>query len=256
MLGTIKPCRILTNCLLSELPHPRLDPRTPAAVRSILLIATKYQVDHIRQRIVKRLEADWPQNVAQWERLDAEIDRAMTQNFLWNFVPSFTVDDIFPEPVSAICLARECNITSILPAAFYQLSRIGIAYDWEEMRKPESGIISIFRTARWSLLSAEDLRRLQLGKAKLKEYMDSKILYCNCRHSRGPEPDCCITYEYSMEVRKTLGMAAVVDLLRGFREILHDIEVEGVCNECRTLYMAVLDRGALWDSLTDFFSLD
>ncbi|EIM81852.1 uncharacterized protein STEHIDRAFT_161204 [Stereum hirsutum FP-91666 SS1] len=56
-----------------ELPYPRLNPNTPDAVRNILVMANKYQVDFVRKIIVDRLESDWPQTVSAWERLESEI---------------------------------------------------------------------------------------------------------------------------------------------------------------------------------------
>ncbi|KAF8814583.1 hypothetical protein BYT27DRAFT_6966023 [Phlegmacium glaucopus] len=73
-------------------------------------------------------------------------------------------EDALPEPVSAIRLAREHNITSILPAAFYQLSRLPII---DDMTRSSEGVEAP-GTAEWNLLTADDLRCLLSMQEKLK----------------------------------------------------------------------------------------
>jgi hypothetical protein len=75
--------------------------------------------------------------------------------------------DMYPEPVAAIEFARVADLPSILPAAFYQLSRVttddgykgnnnlGISWNLDK------------RSARWSELSKEDHFTLAVGKERL-----------------------------------------------------------------------------------------
>lgn len=101
-------------------------------------MANKYQVDFIRQKIVARLESDWPQTISAWERLESEISTMGDQEIALGYSGSpsrpLTLDNALPEPASAIRLARDCNIPSILPAAFYHLSRLSIGDDWNIAR--------------------------------------------------------------------------------------------------------------------------
>lgn len=235
-------------------------------MRSILLIATKYQVDFIRQRIVKQLEEDWPQTIDQWERLEAEVERAQSQHRYRSRSakdPGALIDDIFPEPASAICLARECNIPSILPAAFYHLTRINIEDDWDSAHRKKddaawvySGIRRYARMARWSLLSAEDLRCLMLGKSRILEQGAVGMPMRDCGQPLGPEEFCPVTYEYSDGLRDRVRAGAASDIFKVYREVMKEIELDA-CGDCANDYGKAIDRHlkALWRRLPEFFAL-
>ncbi|KAJ6628887.1 hypothetical protein B0H10DRAFT_1777682 [Mycena sp. CBHHK59/15] len=109
----------------SELPYKRLDPLTPINVRGILAMATKYEMEPLRDRIVAQIEADWPHSLFEWDRLEREIE-SITKDH--NSYDDYMVDDLYldeklPEPGAAIRLAIDWSIPKILPSAFYHLSR-------------------------------------------------------------------------------------------------------------------------------------
>jgi len=88
-------------------------------------------MEHLCQRIVEHFEADWPQTLWQWERLQAEI-RAMGKDWSEEHpggVVSVHMDDVLPEPASVIRLARDCDIPSVLPRAAYHLSRLSALHN-------------------------------------------------------------------------------------------------------------------------------
>lgn len=119
----------------------------------------------MREQILRHLESDWPQTLKDWDKLERQIQ------FMRSESNEQRIDDHFPEPASAIKLARQFDIPSILPAAFYHLSRLSILDDWDRthadpfipIRNPTK------RTAQWGLLSAEDFRCLIFGKAVFPE---------------------------------------------------------------------------------------
>lgn len=71
-------------------------------------------------------------------------------------------DDCLPEPASATRFARQFDIPSILPYTCYLLAGIEHSSDWDRIRaNPSDRKIlteTIWRTARWNVLDAADLR--------------------------------------------------------------------------------------------------
>ena len=86
-------------------------------------------MDSFRSRIVRHFEADWPRTLAEWDRLEAEIDYMMEEHQddknedYYGRVDGLFLDQRLPEPAAAIRLALEFGIPSILPAAFYTLAQ-------------------------------------------------------------------------------------------------------------------------------------
>ncbi|TFY76615.1 hypothetical protein EWM64_g7398 [Hericium alpestre] len=48
-------------------------PHTPSIARPVLALSTKYEIAHLRQLIVERLEADWPQTLDKWDVLEGAV---------------------------------------------------------------------------------------------------------------------------------------------------------------------------------------
>ncbi|KII94921.1 hypothetical protein PLICRDRAFT_67581, partial [Plicaturopsis crispa FD-325 SS-3] len=144
----------------TALPQKRLNPSTPFLVRGPLALTTKYNMDGMRNCIVDLIKSDWPASLTQWDRLETEIDSLCSEHSekYDGKIDGLYLDDILPEPVSAIRLAMDFNITNILPAAYYHLSRIDIDSDWTTSR--QTALMDDQRTARWKLLRAEDLLHL------------------------------------------------------------------------------------------------
>jgi hypothetical protein len=112
-------------------------------------MATKYQFDRLRERIVKHVEADWPQTLEEWDHLQEDIAQ-----FKNDHPGAEDVHEHFPEPVSAIRLARECDIPSILRPAFYHLSTVPPSNHWDAQRSELDR--DYWQRARWNLMQHED----------------------------------------------------------------------------------------------------
>ncbi|EPQ50720.1 hypothetical protein GLOTRDRAFT_50178, partial [Gloeophyllum trabeum ATCC 11539] len=110
----------------------RLDPKTPSIVDPILSIATKYEIRVLREPIIKQLTEDWPTTLKAWDVLEKEI--AVMLKAAYDDPVVFIMDDHLPEPVSAIRLAYKCGVPTILPAAFYHLSRLPMRWDRTELK--------------------------------------------------------------------------------------------------------------------------
>ncbi|KAG2130314.1 uncharacterized protein EDB93DRAFT_1094950 [Suillus bovinus] len=146
--------------------YPHLTRCAPRAIYHLLNLSNKYEINELRHEVVQQLEADWPTSLARWDRLEGEIAGLIDSDG-----DSMCPEDPLPDPASAIQLARECQVPTILPAAFYHLSRLSIRCqpDKPSRCKPWR------RTANWGLLTARDLRCLLLGREGLRQVTDSML---------------------------------------------------------------------------------
>ena len=158
---TTRPCRYLSL--------PRFDPDLPIRLTPVMKIATKYQVESVRERVVTLMHDSWPQSFEQWLSIHFELARIKGQHKKANGGPvgGNYLHQRIPEPCAAIRFARDYDIPSILPAAFYCLSGIPSNCNWEDPLKRTNNR----ERARWGLLDAFDLRRL----VRLREVLASAI---------------------------------------------------------------------------------
>lgn len=85
-------------------------------IAAVLRLSSKYLVEHLRQRCLSRLDADWPSTLTGWDERER---RSTDEN--GRYVPR----DHCAHPILVIELALDMNLHSILPAALYDLSRYG-----------------------------------------------------------------------------------------------------------------------------------
>lgn len=78
-------------------------------------MSSKYLIDHLRERCLARLEADWPTTLLGWDRREQQATLDTRYN----------PREHFPHPVLVIQLAHELNLDQLLPCAFYDLCRYG-----------------------------------------------------------------------------------------------------------------------------------
>jgi hypothetical protein len=83
------------------------------ALSAVLRLSTKYFVEHLRQRCLARLDADWPSTLYGWDIKE----RGATDEY-GRYLPRLP-------PISVVELALDMNLPSILSAALYDLSRYG-----------------------------------------------------------------------------------------------------------------------------------
>jgi len=166
----------------TSLPFSRNDPNTPILLTGPLKVATKYQMNPLRQRMLDHFAADWPQTVLEWE---IQEGRKKKYKDLHVAAPGCMVDgkyweDRFPEPAAAIRMAMDFSCHHILPAAFYELSTLSInsCSDWDHVRSLSTDSTHRFsllqgnRAVRWSLLDKDDLFRLMKCSERLRLVFD------------------------------------------------------------------------------------
>lgn len=124
---------------------------------------------------VELLKKEWPTELADWDVNEGKLRSREVYGG-----PARCSN--FPDPASAIMLARKHNIPGILPAAFYCLSMISPLHDWSN--KAEDGTIGIkpkdkrwmnikpqtvyHRCGRWDILGAKELMDLVVGKEQIR----------------------------------------------------------------------------------------
>lgn len=157
----------------SYICHDKHDSLSLQRLGPLLRLSTKYGVEDWRKRIIAFFEAEWPTNLKGWDTLEIEIDSLIRSQGL----SGKAIDEHLPEPgissfylcedrnpgliiflylAYTIRLGRECDVPSILPAAFYHLFRI-------HRTKAEGNYNFIHRKANRSLLTAEDFDALISG---------------------------------------------------------------------------------------------
>ncbi|KAI0915259.1 hypothetical protein AcV5_005424 [Taiwanofungus camphoratus] len=87
-----------------------------AAVAAVLRLSTKYFIEHLRDRCLVRLKADWPTTLVGWDDREKQATDSIGR---------YTPRETFAHPILAIELARELKLDDILASAFYDLSRYG-----------------------------------------------------------------------------------------------------------------------------------
>ncbi|KAG6891551.1 hypothetical protein C0992_004409 [Termitomyces sp. T32_za158] len=120
-------------------------------VSGVLRLSTKYLIDSLRAKALTHLNKAWPASLKEW---DAREDLARTHE-----TDLTNSSHPYPHPIAVINLAREVDAPSLLPAAFYDLSRYAFSHIFEptEEDKTYRPLPPVLST-----LSNADLERLCL----------------------------------------------------------------------------------------------
>ncbi|EJD54076.1 hypothetical protein AURDEDRAFT_133681 [Auricularia subglabra TFB-10046 SS5] len=149
---------------------------TERAVAGPLRIATKYAAHNLRERIVQILEADWPLTLEAWNA-NEKVTRSRME--------SLDLRECFPEPASIIRLARDCNVPSILPAAFYHLNEL--------YREDDSKLDIDKRQYEPSLLSLADMHALVVGRESMRSFLCKWLIELPISYSVAETGPACLT---------------------------------------------------------------
>ncbi|GJE88191.1 BTB/POZ domain-containing protein [Phanerochaete sordida] len=137
-------------------PARKRDPATFKIIAGPLRLAAKYEMDSVLQQLVPVLERDWPSRYEDWALIEAEA--ALRRHA--RFAQDTSFRDVTQDPAAVLQLAQRLGLRSMLPAAFYELSRAN--FDVEPaLYKPHADI---------ALLSRADLVRLVLGRERLADH--------------------------------------------------------------------------------------
>ncbi|KAH0582871.1 hypothetical protein H2248_010774 [Termitomyces sp. 'cryptogamus'] len=133
-------------------------------VSGVLRLSTKYLIDSLRTKALAHLSKAWPTSLKEW---DAREDLARTHE-----TDLTNASHLYPHPIAVINLAREVDAPSLLPAAFYDLSRYSFSHIFEPTEEDQT-----YRPLppAPSTLSNADLERLCLGKEASQHAITSLI---------------------------------------------------------------------------------
>lgn len=260
--------RCATEGLCRSLELRRHDPDMPVQHYGLLSLATKYDVESIRSRIVDHLKSEWPAGLDEWYLLTHEIDEKARAAYLASDRRDFTIwERFFPEPASAIRMATDFGVPSILPAAYYRLAISNAGLEWgdDEYSQTSSDQMS----ARWGLLQLNDWRRYARGKEALVEkgylYDVFDTVKAGSRRKRcSRKEDCDRGFQQFRRVIETqcddVTFGRQPDffkvLLRALDKTLYAMD-RGLCLDCsdeveKTVKDLLRDT---WDELPDMFNL-
>ncbi|KAF8631929.1 hypothetical protein AX15_002182 [Amanita polypyramis BW_CC] len=130
-------------------------------VSGILRLSSKYMIDSLRAKALSHLNMAWPTSLKGWD----------TREDIARIYEMETGSHFYPHPISVINLAREVDAPSLLPAAFYDISRRPYTQIFEPheddpfYQEPETA----------QNLSIKDLQRLSLGKEAIQQAITSLI---------------------------------------------------------------------------------
>ncbi|KAJ6587218.1 hypothetical protein DFH09DRAFT_1142912 [Mycena vulgaris] len=138
-----------------------------------VVLARKYQVDWIRTMVASHLKHQWPLTLAGWDRIaNAEVTDAQAGENPESWEPDDSLKLFrLPEPVTAIRLARECEVPAVLPLAFLHLLRQPLEIDPND---PDDLHATVWQAPKRGLLTPADLNRLFLARERIGKWFSSR----------------------------------------------------------------------------------
>ncbi|KAJ7772649.1 hypothetical protein DFH07DRAFT_733980 [Mycena maculata] len=221
-------------------------------------LAKKYQVDWICKMVADELQKRWPTTLAGWDRI-AEDEQEEEAIKLGHWGPELEDGSLalrqFPEPLSSIRLAYECDSPIILPFAFFRLLCLSIELDPDEIAmggrcKPDR---SLFTPDEWHSLA---LARERIGK-----------WFWHQENYQEPRKDCgnnmgCEARTLSTWSKISTGVAFNGDFLQASRVQIQDLNTSltrgKICSICKEKlrYEVQTLRRRFVSQLSAFFDLD
>lgn len=254
---------------------PRYHPDTPIRLRGAMKLATKYEIDSVRKRIIEIMEDSWPTTYERWAVFSAGMTR-IRQLAWWNpTYPDHVCRVLIPEPAAAISFAQEFDIPTILPFAYYTLACISIYAEWKE--DSDIGCWSTDRpgapcAARWGLVDRTGMRMVMEGRENICQRFHSLLpenatLWSSLRNpERYGNCTTCVVQKIPGLVNKWRQeyFACDVTCSDGFADILHRLEQLSqaamkcdACPSCQGRMFEIIKtpQAELWARLPGFFGL-
>ncbi|KAI3619860.1 hypothetical protein WG66_002770 [Moniliophthora roreri] len=157
-------------------------------VSGILRLATKYLIDSLREKAIAHLSIAWPSTLKGWDAREEVAHAFEMEN-------ESRCGRLYPSPIAVINLVRQVDAPSLLPAAFYDLSRYSCSQIFEPTEDelfyigPPSTPASPSRIIRESAyLTPSDTRRLCLGKESSQHAVTTLIQAIGHAPSRNSPP--------------------------------------------------------------------
>lgn len=256
----------------SAFPFEKHNPDTPFLIDGLLGLVTKYQMDKVFDSIVALFKADWPQDLDEWDRFMATVDKRSLAQKIEDDGEAYCPrgGSRILEPVSAIQLGRKYNFPeSMLTSAYYHLSRTSIVCHWNTCCEEHSDLpVTGKLGARWELLTAEEHRVLAYGRYMLEDNIGryTGVLLAGLKeHRRGNRlffehkdtcKDAMASFHSTLDDKEKIRSEGLVDYFGKF-ERRERAELLGFCPSCAQVVadFAGRVRFGIWDDLQRFFVL-
>ncbi|EIW63073.1 uncharacterized protein TRAVEDRAFT_113630 [Trametes versicolor FP-101664 SS1] len=234
---------------------------------AILRLSTKYEIAGLRETAIRNLSVSWPTTLDLWELREKA---ATSADGMYAPRPSL------PHPILLINLAREIEEPTLLPSAFYDLSR----YLPSQLMEGHAGPDGVHHH-----LTDDDLCKVLRGKEQGARFFSTFIV--TELEARGPSVQClhrnevqpalkracqmafeAVTFELIRDVngmvcnRNTDPLFTIADsVLMQTRDDQPGVENKAAyraCEACRLDYAAVVQaaREDFWRQLPTWFELD
>ncbi|EAU81839.1 hypothetical protein CC1G_12509 [Coprinopsis cinerea okayama7 len=136
----------------------------------VLEMADKFLLEDLKSMILEHIQRDWPTTLEAWD----ERERLFYTR--WESQPHKAMDFHAPEPASVIRVARRFNLRSILPIAFYHLSRTAVDTAYPNHSKEVLKLADYSaRSARVELLGVEDRFKALAGRERMFGWIGMQI---------------------------------------------------------------------------------
>ncbi|CAA7260992.1 unnamed protein product [Cyclocybe aegerita] len=140
-----QPLSVSSNKYLAD-----TEPDVAFKLFGVFRLADMLMIEPLKEKIIARVKQDWPTQLRQWD------DKRHHYTILNN---NQNLTSRFPEPGSAIRLARVFGLGMLSPLMLYELSCRDPLASYEERATPSIGI-----GARWELVSQEDRINAERGR--------------------------------------------------------------------------------------------
>ncbi|KZV65669.1 hypothetical protein PENSPDRAFT_689656 [Peniophora sp. CONT] len=266
--------------------HDQQFPADFDAVSAVLRLSSKYFVAAHRAQCLARLSHDYPPTLAEWDRRE----RFATDN-AGRYLPR----DQIASPVLVINLARELDLGSLLPAAFYDLSRYGPSKTANGTPAPPALALGVCTSATnvtstapvripdstdRTYLSPTDLVALlagrEAGQAWLTHFLDlyvgARLPSLACAHRQDNSRSCRDSFSFLLlNTRRAVGGIAVgrdadpLYTLDKMKDLLHRADFSDgarsyglpMCCFCKSDFLYAVDRAReeVWKTVPQWFGL-
>ncbi|KAH9077226.1 hypothetical protein EDB83DRAFT_2504455 [Lactarius deliciosus] len=220
---------------------------------SVLRMSCKYFICIPRKQCLERLQSYFPVTLSEWDRRER-----MSLSPDGHYDPRHEI----PSPIHVINLARELNVGSVLPAAFYDLARYGTS-------KTASG------TEPLAHLILEAVEREQPHFYFHFLVLTAPLPLSSTRRFKNHSPaegcaggQACrdAFYFITLNTLRSVGGIAAGRDGRSMIDMLHHTEwVDGqylrglsICGKCREEFIPAVHAGrqAIWDQIPEWFGLE
>lgn len=236
---------------------------------ALVRIANKYVVQDIAALVIEHVKAQWPASLQQFDALQ-EHNKNRIEHAKRSGIAQQDLSSLLSDPACAVAFALEHSVTSILPAALYELSTIDSRHSSQD-RQPVLYVNQtewIYPVVHWELVDKDVALTVLKGKDAIHEaFRESTRRLAEL--IKVPEPDCLEVQGEStcaiasgrlckmLYQRMIYGIPGEQDPLRALKHFAAWCRTE-TCFPCCQMVLDAIEeeRQAIWNDLPKFFALE